>query len=454
MQECLLYAIRSWAIIRLGTAVALVTALLLAASIASAEPAAGVSQGPYAAIDERVLRTPASAETSLDELAKYLAGGAKSDLEKTRAIFRWITANIVYDTSLLSSSVEPTADADEILKHRRTVCMGYSEIFYTLAKKAGLEVERIAGFAKGYNSGSGKPCNSSPNHEWNAVRIGGRWMLIDCTWGAGYIEQGPKFVKRYEEYYFDPPPEQFIFDHYPLDPDWQLLPKPVSCDEYLKSVSLKPAFFKCGLALESHRRQDVKATGPVEISLTARRDLVMMAQLLRGREQIPRSYTFIEKDSARLKVTAAFPSPGTYTLRLFAKPEGAPGNCEWVADYRIEVASLREPCQCFPESLTAFMELDARLVSPRTGKLESGSKQQFSLAVPGAKVVAVIAGKKWSYLEKVGDVFQGTVEITSEPMQVCANFGNPREYQVLLTYNQPQVGVAGSQQETGTPPKP
>lgn len=436
-------------VIRVGAVVAVG---LFATRFALAEPASGVPPQTFAVADERALKAPASAEASVESLVKYLTADAKSDLEKTRAIFRWITANIVFDQSALNSNVAPTVDVNEILKQKRTVCMGYSEIFYILGKAAGLEVERIAGFAKGYSYGGSSLCDSSPNHEWNAVRIDGKWMLIDCTWGTGFMEPGPKFVKRYEEYYFGTPPEQFIFDHYPLDPDWQLLPKPITCQEYAQSVALKPAFFKYGLDVDSHRRHDVKATGPVEISLISTRDLVMMAQLTCGQEQIPRSYTFVEKEGDRLKVTAAFPHSGTYTLRLFAKPQDAPGNCEWVAEYRIEVTSIDKPCVCFPESLTAFMELEARLVAPRVGRLESGTKQQFSLAVPGAKVVAVISGKKWSYLQKAGDVFEGTVEITDEPMQVCANFGNSREYQVLLMYNQPHFGVAGSQQKTGSTP--
>ncbi len=419
--------------------VSLIIAFGLACTIpmpACAEPAAGDAIPAYSAIDELALKTPAEAETSVESLVKYLTSGARNDLEKTRAIFRWVTANIAFDPSALGATSPQKVDVNQILKEKRTICMGYSEIFYILGKAAGLEVERIAGFARGFTTANGSPCNSPPNHEWNAVKIDGEWKLIDCTWGTGYMEPGPKFVKRYEEYYFCTPPEQFIFDHYPVDPNWQLLPKPLSCQEYEQLAILKPAFFKYGLGLDSHHQPNLKATDPVEISFTAKQDVIMLAQLTRGQEQLPRSYTFVEKDGDKMKVTAAFPQSGTYTLRLFAKPKTSTGtNCEWVAEYRIEVDSLPKPCVCFPESLTAFLELDAKLIAPRVGKLESGTTQQFRVAVPGAKVVAVISGKKWAYLQKAGDVFEGPVEVTSEPMQVCANFGNSREYQVLLTYN-------------------
>jgi hypothetical protein len=184
----------------------------------------------------------------------------------------------------------------------------------------------------------------------------------------------------------------------------------------------------------------------------------MLAQLTCDEQEIPGIYTFAEKDGDRLKISTAFPHPGSYRLRLFAKPSGAPGSCEWVAEYDIEVPSLAKPCNCFPESLGAFMECGARLISPRSGSLDSGTNQQFRLSVPGAKVVAVIAGKKWFYLQKSGDVFEGNVEVKDEPLRVCVNFGDSRDYRVLLAYNNtvPPIAssVAGSQTEIGTPTKP
>jgi hypothetical protein len=424
-------SVRKSGIIR--AAILLLAAMCLPVSTVYAAPDAVPPS--YASIDEHALKAPASAEASVESLAAYLTSDAKTDIEKARAIFRWITARIHFDSSALESAAVQEVDASQVLKTRRTACMGYSETFYILGRAAGLEVERIAGLARACSTANDSLCNSPPNHEWNAVKINGKWMLLDCTWSTGYMESSTRFVKRYDDYYFCTPPEQFIFDHFPVDPDRQLLPKPMSCREYEQLVTLKPEFFKYGLELDTHRQSSIKATGPVEIDLIARRDVVMLARLTCGKGEVSDSYTLVEKEGDHLKITAGFPRPGSYTLRLYAKPGNSDGNYVWVADYQIDVTSLSKPCQRFPESLAAFIEHDARLMSPRIGRLEGGTSQQFRLAVPGAKVVAVIAGKKWSYLQRDGDVFEGTVEVTDEPMQVCVNFGNSREYQVLLTYN-------------------
>lgn len=407
------------------------TCLPVSALHAASEPI----QSTYASIDARALKTPASAEASIETLAAYLTADTRTDLEKARAIFRWITSRVHFDQSALENATAQDVDADQVLKSRRTACMGYSELFYVLGSAAGLQVERICGLARACSSANTSLCNSPPNHEWNAVKIDGKWKLVDCTWGTGYMESGARFVKRYDDFYFCTPPEQFIYDHFPVDPDWQILPETISCKDYEQLVALQPEFFKCGLELDTHHESTIKATGAVEISLIARRDVYMLARLTCGKEQVPSSYTFVEKEGDRLRVAAAFPHPGTYTLRLYARPANAGENLKWVADYQVDATSLTKPCQCFPESLEAFIAHDARLMSPRTGKLTGGTSQQFRLSIPGAKVVAVIAGKKWSYLQRDGDIFEGTVEVTDEPMQVCVNFGNSREYQVLLTYN-------------------
>lgn len=424
-------SVRISAIIR--GAILVLAAMCLPVSTVYAAPEAVPPS--YAAIDQHALRAPATAESSVESLAAYLTSDAKTDIEKARAIFRWITAKVRFDPSALEDAAVQEIDADQVLKTRRTACMGYSELFYILGRAAGLEVERIAGLARGCSTANNSLCNSPPNHEWNAVKIDGKWMLLDCTWSTGYMESGTRFVKRYDDFYFCTPPEQFIFDHFPIDPDWQFLPKPISCREYDQLVTLQPEFFKCGLELDTHRQSSINATGPIEIDLTAHRDVAMLARLTCGKEQVAGSYTFVEKDGDRMKVAVAFPHPGSYTLRLYARLGNVGENLKWVADYQVNVTSLSKPCQCFPESLEAFIQHDARLMSPRTGKLEGGTSQQFRLMVPGAKVVAVIAGKKWSYLQRDGDIFEGTVEVTDEPMQVCVNFGNSREYQVLLTYN-------------------
>jgi transglutaminase/protease-like cytokinesis protein 3 len=66
------------------------------------------------------------------------------------------------------------------------------------------------------------------NHAWNAVLIDHKWYLVDPTWASGYTNRAvTKFTRKRNDFYYLTPAEDFILDHYPDDPQWQLLGSPV-----------------------------------------------------------------------------------------------------------------------------------------------------------------------------------------------------------------------------------
>jgi len=76
------------------------------------------------------------------------------------------------------------------------------------------------------------------DHAWNAVKIGGQWQLLDVTWGAGFVDDDERFVRRYMPAFFATPPAFFILHHLPDDEQWQLLEKPVSKKEFDKQPNV------------------------------------------------------------------------------------------------------------------------------------------------------------------------------------------------------------------------
>jgi transglutaminase/protease-like cytokinesis protein 3 len=210
----------------------------------------------FNSIDWKVLSI--EAETP-EQLSHKLTDGYKTDLEKVRAIFRWITENISYnvrgpyknsskrflieepeDTSSLLKPLNQRV-AEIVLKNRYAVCDGYARLFKTLCDFAGVRSETISGFAR--YGGSGARFRS--NHAWNAVFLDSTWYLLDATWASGYTNyNGTEFIKRYDERYFLTPPHNFIYDHYPDDPRWTLLPTPPTLNEFNQTPYKYLAFVK------------------------------------------------------------------------------------------------------------------------------------------------------------------------------------------------------------------
>ena len=47
--------------------------------------------------------------------------------------------------------------------------------------------------------------DAGERHAWVEVKVDGEWIVMDPTWGAGYVHEGT-FHFQYNEDYFDPDP--------------------------------------------------------------------------------------------------------------------------------------------------------------------------------------------------------------------------------------------------------
>lgn len=218
----------------------------------------------------------ALAQQEVASLTESLVHNCKNDQEKTTAIFRWITDNISYTTLPASersrdAAATPAPDddgplkplnervAEAVLRRRTAFCDGYARLFTAMCNYAGIESEVICGYA---NGGAGK---ASPrfgvNHYWNAVKLEGKWHLVDATWASGYIDTRTNaFIHSYDDRYYLASPDLFIRDHYPDDPRWTLLPDNKVPDEFRYSPFRQRSFSKYAFTAFSPGRGIIEAS--------------------------------------------------------------------------------------------------------------------------------------------------------------------------------------------------
>lgn len=290
---------------------------------------------PWREAENLALAASPEVETSIAALAAYLAPPKGTDEQKARAIFRWVTSHVNYDLEGYRSGVSEPSGADETLKKRSAVCEGYSNLFEALASKAGLECATIHGFAKGAGYHVGASFSGAPNHAWNAVRIEGRWRLVDCTWGAGALDESGKYVHAFEPFYYDTPPEQLIYTHWPYEARWQLAARVISQEEFERLPWLKPAFFKCGLSFPNGVPA-AELGGPVmALAIGALQGAEVRSYLLRGDEKVFSEPLQGKRGDREIVVTALLPSAGDYVVRLYASCEGKHELLDWAADVAV-----------------------------------------------------------------------------------------------------------------------
>jgi transglutaminase/protease-like cytokinesis protein 3 len=238
----------------------------------------------FALIDQQARSTDAS---SLDCLAEKLTAPYKTDLEKTRSIFIWITSHIAYNTKSFSRRqkaydvyLEPDdglpqlkplneRTAQIVFERRTAVCEGYARLFKSLCDRACIKAELINGYAKNNTDKPGFKFRT--NHTWNAVYVDSSWHLLDVTWASGFIANGSDdFIRSLDEYYFFTDPGDFIRDHYPEDCYWTLLTDPPLAREFYQSPFKYSGFAKERVTAYSPAKGIIQAVAGDSVSFQLR----------------------------------------------------------------------------------------------------------------------------------------------------------------------------------------
>ena len=144
-------------------------------------------------------------------LASSIVKDIDDDYEKARAVFYWVSGNIWYDWDCVTDKTKRDDDsAYATLQNRRGVCSGYSNLTVALLRAIGIPAVVAAGHAI-RQGGTPEAFFETPtifreaNHVWTETYVGGRWIIMDATWGSNNrYKSGVYFSQRRpNEKYFD-----------------------------------------------------------------------------------------------------------------------------------------------------------------------------------------------------------------------------------------------------------
>ncbi len=449
----------------------------------------------YSMIDQHALNAPEELKSSVESLVDYLIKPARNDRERLRAIFRWITHNIAYDTEgffagmnvqeadtqkaqntgsqtskdtlqttpgaqpseTQSTPISGAITPEMVLERGTADCYGYSVLTDAMLSGAimggalqqagaegqegvseskgalGTNIFQVEGFAKGYGYRVGSDFEGA-NHAWNEVELDGEWYFLDCTWGAGRPNEQNMFIREFEDYYFLTPPEELVYTHLPGNPEQQHLESPVSSQEFIEMAYLWPAYFKYGLEMGNHQESIIQTDSTLYLTLFAPDSILLMADLRKGQQELDQSYVFIQRDTTRFDIHMVCPLTGEYILRLYAKSRGQEGSYKEIMNYLITSSARASQNSGFPIAYEMFGLQQGFVYTPLQGFLSPERPQQFKLRVPQAKRVAVVIGEQWHYLEPNEDLFEGEVTLEPGVVGVYARFPGSMVFEALLEY--------------------
>jgi hypothetical protein len=126
-----------------------------------------------------------SKDSEAAKKAAELVKGKTTADDKIKAIYDFITKNIVYDfdkIDRLTSDYIPSPDAT--LREKKGICYDYSALFAAMLRSQGISAKLIKG-----------DCDIvDVYHAWNEVYLEsqGKWVIIDTTVDAAFIAAGQK----------------------------------------------------------------------------------------------------------------------------------------------------------------------------------------------------------------------------------------------------------------------
>ena len=179
----------------------------------------------FSAVDQRARMIPHEETYSTNAIANYITLHFKSDRDKLRAAYTWVTGNIRYNTDSMYSinwGDDPEKKITAALRRRKGVCENYAAIFTDIALKCGIPSFVVTGYTR--QGGS----IVRTGHSWNVVKVNNDWLLCDPTWDEAFRSSAKYFLLS---------PEQFIQTHMPFDPLWQLLDYPIKQQEFNRAIS-------------------------------------------------------------------------------------------------------------------------------------------------------------------------------------------------------------------------
>nr|WP_237446550.1 transglutaminase-like domain-containing protein [Shimazuella alba] len=128
----------------------------------------------------------------INQLAKKITKNANTNYERTKLIYRYVAKNMNYDMQKFEqNSFKWNDSAIKSLQLKKGVCQDY--VFLTLSLLRSLEIP--SRFVEGVANGQ--------NHAWVEAKVNGEWLIMDPTWGSGYIDPNRGFVKQYDGRFFD-----------------------------------------------------------------------------------------------------------------------------------------------------------------------------------------------------------------------------------------------------------
>ncbi len=155
-------------------------------------------------------------ESSVDEfvdnfISTNVTGKNLSEYDKVKLVYDYIAKNVYYDHEAYDSETANGSWTDShtayaALKSKKSVCQGYAMATYRLLTQMGIETRFLRGEGWKNNDATKRDV-----HDFNMVKVNGKWYYLDSNWGAMFKEQVGGKVGDVDYTWFLKSQEDFVY---------------------------------------------------------------------------------------------------------------------------------------------------------------------------------------------------------------------------------------------------
>ncbi|KAI6782464.1 cytokinesis protein-like protein [Emericellopsis cladophorae] len=186
--------------------------------------------------------------TAITLATTYICRPYKSDVQRLRAIFTWVSEKICWEEDF-----EGEIDTRQVIQSKRACAEEYAVLVQEMCSAIGVECEIIRGYLK--IPGEVPDLNMMPrsNHWWNAVIVDGEWRLVDCCLASPSNPRRSDYSSAANNtadfWYFLTRPVELCWTHVPEHHDQQHIVPPVAHETLLNLPCASPTFFRQGIEM-------------------------------------------------------------------------------------------------------------------------------------------------------------------------------------------------------------
>lgn len=182
--------------------------------------------------------------TSSSLAQTYVCRPHRSEIQRVRAIFTFISEKITWDEDF----EDTTIDTRRVIQSKRGSSVEVAQLVHEMCGAIGIPSTVVRGYLKSPGEEIDLDAHQRPNHHWNAVCVDGCWRLMDCSLASPTHPRRTLYSssssQMAEGWYFLARPLEICFTHVPYNHEDQHIVPAVAPEVLLALPCALPAYFR------------------------------------------------------------------------------------------------------------------------------------------------------------------------------------------------------------------